>query len=106
MNRRFWGRLLPAVSGGFFILVATTGCRTAAGPQEVQESALDVDSQETLSEDQWMSLCQKALEDAQRTGNREVVIEMQQIAQTTDCRKAYPAVKKIYTDAYKVIHKK
>jgi hypothetical protein len=103
---------LPTVSHWALIVSFQLGqgsCRTLDSTATVDHSEVhgngNGNGNEMLSEEQWVELCEKALAEESKAKGKDARTELHEISQTTDCQKAYPAVKKIYTDAYKVIVK-
>lgn len=99
---------LPGAGPWALVFLSSLGlmvgsCRTTTPSPSDDDSTVKGDIGEMLTEEQWIALCQKALQEEEASRKKDPHAELHEISQTTDCQKAYPAVKKIYNDAYKVI---
>jgi hypothetical protein len=72
------------------LLIVSSACKTT---NDSSQKSLNIENIENLSLEGWVSACNAQLRNPESAA--QSMAELQDLAQTTDCAKAYPIVKSI-----------
>lgn len=90
---------------GTALLLNLSSCRTTGNDSSQEKAFPSPNESATMTETQWIAACQQELNQPTASGKDRARGELFSLAQTYDCKIAYPRVHKIYVDFMATIKK-